>query len=81
LSKLEIAGKSTIFAVAISMITGGSTLIRDNFNAGLACLVVGVALIIVWAYLIDWQARREAREAARQAFEKFKLELERKKLG
>jgi len=39
-------------------------------------MVVGVALIVVWAFLIDWQARREAREAAKKEFEKLKLELE-----
>jgi hypothetical protein len=79
--RLEVAGKGTLFAVAISMITAGSNIIREDFYAGLACLVVGVALIIIWAYLIDWQARREAREAARQAFEKLKAELEGKKYG
>jgi hypothetical protein len=79
ITKLEIAGKGTLFAVAISMITGGSTLIRDNFNAGLVCLIVGVALIIVWAFLVDWQARREAKETAKQEVEKLKLELEKVK--
>jgi Kef-type K+ transport system membrane component KefB len=78
-TRLEVATKGTLFAVAISAITGGSQLIRDNFYAGLAVLIVGVALIVIWAFLIDWQARREAREATREAFEKFKLELEGKK--
>jgi uncharacterized membrane protein YdjX (TVP38/TMEM64 family) len=76
---LEIASKGTIFAIAISLISGGSTLIKDNFNAGLTCMVIGVALIIIWAFLVDWQARREAREAAKKEFEKFKLELEKER--
>jgi uncharacterized membrane protein YdjX (TVP38/TMEM64 family) len=79
ITKFEIASKGTIFAIAISLISGGSTLIKDNFNAGLTCMVVGVALIIVWAFLVDWQARREAREAAKKEFEKLKLELEKER--
>jgi uncharacterized membrane protein YdjX (TVP38/TMEM64 family) len=76
ITKFEIASKGTIFAIAISLISGGSTMIKDNFNAGLSCMVIGVALIIVWAFLVDWQARREAREAAKKEFEKLKLKLE-----
>jgi hypothetical protein len=79
ITRLEIASKGTMFAIAISLISGGSTLIKDNFGAGLTCMVVGVALIIVWAFLIDWQARREAREAAKKEFEKLKLELEKER--
>ena len=77
--KLEIAGKATLFSIAISLITGGSTLIKDNFYAGLTVLVVGVALIILWSILVEREARAEAKKAAKEAFEKFKLELERKK--
>ncbi len=78
---LASSGKATLFATAISVITGGVTLIKDNFHAGLACLIVGIALIVIWAYLIDWQARREARKTALQLFEKFKAEMEEKKRG
>jgi hypothetical protein len=77
ITKFEIASKGTLFAVAVSLITGGSTLIKEDFSAGLACMIIGIALIVVWAFLIDWQARREARETARQEVEKLKLELER----
>ena len=35
MGKLEIAGKSTLFATSISVITAGATLIKDNFHAGL----------------------------------------------
>jgi hypothetical protein len=79
ITRLEIASKGTLFAIAISLISGGSTLIKDNFGAGLTCMVIGVALIIVWAFLIDWEARREAREAAKKEFEKLKLELEKER--
>jgi len=79
ITRLEIASKGTIFAIAISLISGGSTLIKDNFGAGLTCMVIGVALIIIWAFLVDWEARREAREAARKEFEKLKLELEKER--
>jgi len=68
---LEIAGKATLFGTAISVITAGTQLIANNFQAGLACLIVGIALIIIWAVLIDYQARREATKAAEKAFEKF----------
>ena len=77
MGKLEIAGKGTLFAVAISIITGGSQLISSDFDAGIALLLVGIALIIIWAFLIDWEAKREAVKAAEKAFEKFKLEKER----
>jgi hypothetical protein len=77
ITKFEIASKGTIFAVAVSLISGGSTLIKENFSAGLACMIIGIALIVVWAFLIDWQARREARETAKREVEKLKLELER----
>jgi hypothetical protein len=79
ITRFEIASKGTLFAVAVSLISGGSTLIRDNFNAGLACMIIGIALIVVWAFLIDWQARREARETAKREVEKLKLELEKVK--
>jgi uncharacterized membrane protein YdjX (TVP38/TMEM64 family) len=79
ITRLEIASKGTLFAIAISLISGGSTMIKDNFNAGLTCMVIGVALIVIWAFLIDWEARREAREAAKKEFEKLKLELEKER--
>jgi hypothetical protein len=79
ITKFEIASKGTLFAVAVSLITGGSTLIKEDFSAGLACMVIGIALIVVWAFLIDWQARREARETAKREVEKLKLELEKVK--
>ncbi len=78
-SKLEIASKGTIFAVAISLITAGSNIIEENLYAGVALLVSGVALIVIWAYLIDWQARKEAREAVSKAFKEFKLKTKRGK--
>jgi flagellar motor component MotA len=81
MGKLEIAGKGTLFAIAISIITAGSQLISTNFEAGLSLLIVGVALVIIWAVLIDWQAKREAMKAAQEAFSKFKLELEEKTRG
>jgi hypothetical protein len=77
ITKFEIASKGTLFAVAVSLISGGSTLIKEDFSAGLACMIIGIALIVVWAFLIDWQARREARETAKREVEKLKLELER----
>jgi hypothetical protein len=79
ITKFEIASKGSVFAVAVSLITGGSTLIKEDFSAGLACMIIGVALIVVWAFLIDWEARREARETAKQEVEKLKLELEKVK--
>lgn len=74
MSKLEMAGKGTLFATAISVITAGIQLLNGNFNAGLTCLVAGVALIVIWAVLIDWEARREAVKAANKMFKKFVLE-------
>jgi len=76
---LETAGKATLFGTAISIITAGTQLIANNFKAGLACLIAGIALIIIWAYLIDYQARKEATKAAEKAFEKFKLEIQQTK--
>jgi hypothetical protein len=67
LGKLEIAGKGTLFAVAISLITAGSQMIASYLYAGIALLAVGVALIVVWAFLIDYEARREAVKAAEKA--------------
>lgn len=75
-SKLEIAGKGTLFAVAISVITAGTRLVTTDFYAGLACLVAGIALMVVWAFLIDYQARKEASEAVKR----FMRELEGRKL-
>ena len=79
MGKLEIAGKGTLFTVSISLVTAGSQLISQNFYAGLALLIIGVALIVVWSYLIDKEARAEARKAALEAFEK--LQMERKMHG
>ena len=77
MGKLEIAGKGTLFAVAISLITAGSKLIETDLYAGLVMLIVGIALTIIWAFLIDKQAREAGEKAAEKAFEKFKLEKER----
>ncbi|MEM2291663.1 MAG: hypothetical protein QXR44_03170 [Thermoproteota archaeon] len=66
-SKAEVAGKGTLFAVAIGLITTGSQIIQSDFNSGLVCLIVGIALIVVWAFLIDYEARREAVQAAEKA--------------
>lgn len=78
-SKAEIAGKGTLFAVAVSLITAGSQIISTDFQAGLACLIIGVALIIVWAFLIDRQARAAAVEAAEKAVREAVREWEKKK--
>jgi flagellar biosynthesis/type III secretory pathway M-ring protein FliF/YscJ len=78
---LQVAGKATVFSVAISLITAGSTLIKDNFYPGLSVLVIGVVLIIIWSILVEKEARTEARKAAQEAFQKLKLEMEAKKYG
>jgi len=72
LGKLEIAGKGTLFAVAISLITAGSKLIETDLYAGVAMLIVGIALIIIWAFLIDKQAREAGEKVAEKAFERLK---------
>jgi hypothetical protein len=77
--RLEIAGKGVLFATAISLITAGSQLIESNLYGGIALLVVGVALVVIWAFLIDYEARREGERAVREAFERFKVEMERKR--
>ncbi|MEM1589681.1 MAG: hypothetical protein QW175_04635, partial [Candidatus Bathyarchaeia archaeon] len=81
ISKLQIAGKGTLFGTAISIITAGTNLIKDNFQAGVICLAAGVALIILWALLIDYEARSEAQKTALKLFEKFKREMEGTKRG
>lgn len=78
-TKAEIAGKGTLFATAISLITLGTQLISTNFEAGLSCLIIGVALIVVWAFLIDYEARREAAYAARKALQEELRTWEKKK--
>lgn len=78
MSKFEIAGKGTILAIAISLITAGSKLIETDFYAGLTTLIVGITLIIIWVYLLDREARQAGEKAAEEAFEKFKLEWRRK---
>jgi uncharacterized membrane protein (DUF106 family) len=78
---LQVAGKATLFSVAISLITAGSTLVKDNFYPGLAVLVVGVALIILWSILVEREAMAEAKKAARQEFEKLKLEKVKREHG
>jgi uncharacterized PurR-regulated membrane protein YhhQ (DUF165 family) len=70
MSILSGASKGTLLAAAISLITAGSQLVSSDFKAGLTCLTVGVVLVIVWAYLIDRQARRAGEEAAEKAVER-----------
>ncbi len=53
MKKLEIAGIGTILALAISLITAGVEIIETNLYAGVALLVVGIALILVWVYLLE----------------------------
>jgi len=81
LGKLEIAGKGTLFAVAISLITAGSKLIETDFYAGLATLIVGIGLIIIWAFLIDKQAREAGEKAAEKAAYERMRQIERKGTG
>jgi uncharacterized membrane protein (DUF106 family) len=78
---LQVAGKATLFSIAISLITAGSTLVKDNLYPGLIVLVVGVILIIIWSILIEKEARAEARKAAQEAFQKMKIEMEAEKYG
>lgn len=77
----QTSSKAALFSVAISLITAGSTMIKDNFYPGLTVLVVGVILIIIWSILVEKEARAEARKAAQEAFQKLKLEMEAKKYG
>jgi uncharacterized membrane protein (DUF106 family) len=81
MTTLSSVSKGTLFSIAISLITAGSTLVKDNFYPGLAVLVVGVILIIIWSILVEKEARAEARKAAQEAFQKLKLEMEAKKYG
>lgn len=78
MSKLEIAGKGTLFAVAISVITAGTQLISSDFKSGLACLIIGVALVIVWAFLIDYEARREAAKTAEKVLKTLMVKHEKR---
>jgi len=75
---LETTGKATLFAVAISAITAGIKIIEIDLWTGVALLLVGVALIVVWAYLVERQARKAGERAAEKIWRRMKEECGKK---
>ena len=66
--------KSALLAVAIACITAGTKLIESDLYAGIILIVVGVALVVIYAYFLERQTvdralktlRRELRKGERK---------------
>ena len=66
---LQSVSKSALLAAAIACITAGTKLIETDLYAGII-LIVGVALIIVYAYLLETQTVSAAVKTLRRELEK-----------
>lgn len=67
---LQHVSKSALLAAAIACITAGTKLIETDLYAGIILIVVGVVLIIVYAYLLETQTVSAAVKTLRRELEK-----------
>ena len=47
--------KSTLLAVAIACITAGTKLIETDLYGGIILIIVGVVLVVIYAYFLEKQ--------------------------
>ncbi|MEM4429637.1 MAG: hypothetical protein QXM08_00555 [Thermofilaceae archaeon] len=57
----EVAGKGALLTVAVSAITAGVDLVKENPIGGAACLAVGLILIVLWVRLLERQLLKSMR--------------------
>ena len=67
---LQTISKSVLLTCAIACITAGTKLIETDLYAGIILIVVGVALIIIYAYLLEKQTVSAAVKTVRRELEK-----------
>ena len=67
---LQIVSKSALLAAGIACITAGTKLIETDLYAGIILMVVGVVLIITYAYLLETQTVNRAVKTVRRELEK-----------
>jgi len=62
--------KSALLAAAIACITAGANLIETDLYAGIILIVVGVVLIIIYAYFLEKQTVNAALKTLRRELRK-----------
>ena len=56
----KTVSKSALLAAAISCVTAGVKLLEEDVNVAVALILIGLALIIAYAYLLEKQTVEEA---------------------
>jgi len=59
-SLLKTAVKSSLFTVGIGCIVAGSNLLQSNLEAGIILIVLGIALIVLYSFLLEKQTVEKA---------------------
>jgi len=57
----EVAGKGALLTVAVSAITAGVDLVKENLIGGAVCVAVGLTLIVLWVRLLERQLLKSLR--------------------
>jgi len=71
MSLLATTSKSALLTIAVSCITAGISLIKTDLYGGLALLIIGFALVVVFAFLVERQAVNKVKKLLA---ERLKLE-------
>jgi len=69
LSLLEVS-KSAILAAGIACITAGTKLLETDIYSAIVLILVGVALIVIYGYLLEKQASEKAARMVRKEMER-----------
>lgn len=70
MSSLQRVSKSAVLAGAIACVTAGAKLVETDLYAGIALLLIGIALIVVYAYLLEKQTVSAALKTLRRELRK-----------
>jgi hypothetical protein len=60
--RLETASKPVLFTVAIACLTAGVKLLETDLYTGIILLIIGIALVLAYAYLLERQTAEKATE-------------------
>ena len=71
MSLLATTSKSALLTIAVSCITAGINLIKTDLYGGLALLIIGFALVVVFAFLVESQVTSKVEKLV---LERLKLE-------
>ena len=76
MSRAATLSKGVLFTIGVSAISAAVALIQTDLQTGIALFLVGLILVVLCVFLIEWQAKEGA---VKEAIERMRFELEHKR--